>query len=200
MSIDTWSFPYLLFTYTCFNLKLLLRISSIKLLRLLDMLTRMLGGVSSGGGGGGGGGRFIMEFLFTSSWNYWCYCLISCWASWTFLWRSLLNYCSACLLAWLRIVYSTITPITSLLFRSSLLSCRAENTSCHSGGTFSVLKVPSAKLNEIEVFFLKDKTSDSCCCYGFSPPKKFFIRPKKLFSSSFLRAASRFFCFTASYY
>ena len=68
MSTLTDYLPAELFTSTCFSLKLLFLISSIKLLRAESMLTlALLGARRGGGGGGGGGGRFIIVFLVMSS-------------------------------------------------------------------------------------------------------------------------------------
>ena len=157
MSKLTSSFPWLLLTSTCFNFKLLLRISSIRLPLADTALTLALAGASrGGGGGGGGGGRFIIVFLEMSSWKSVSSLLIYFWAIWTFCWRSLLYSDSACLLACFKTVYSMIIPMTSLSARSSLVSLRESNIYCHSGGTFSLLKVPSLRLNEMEVFFLNE--------------------------------------------
>lgn len=124
-------------------------------------LTLGFNGTSRGGGGGGGGkGRFRIVFLLTSYLNSASSFLIYCWAIMIFFCRSLLDSCYACLLAWLSTVSSMMIPITSLLLRSSLVSLRPSNTSCHSGGTFSLLNDPSARLKEIDVFFLKEMTSD----------------------------------------
>ena len=153
----TYSFPASWFTSTCLSFMLLFRISSMRFPLAETALTLALAGARrGGGGGGGGGGRFIIVFLAMSSWKSFSSLLIYFWTCWTFCWRSLLYYDSACLSAWLSTVSSMIIPMTSLLPRSSLVSLRASNTSCHSGGTFSLLKVPSARLKEIDVFFLKE--------------------------------------------
>ena len=80
----------------------------------------------------------------------------------------------------------------SLLFRSSLVSFNASKTYCHSGGMFSLLKVPSLRLKAIDVFFLKEMTSDSCCSSSsFLSLKKFLNLPSRLFYCSFFLAAYR---------
>ena len=72
----TWE---VVFTYTCFNFRLLLLISSIRLPRADPMLTLADGGASSGGGGGGGGiGRLRWVFLLRSSLKSIYSCLIYC--------------------------------------------------------------------------------------------------------------------------
>lgn len=196
--LPSWVF----FTSTCLSLRLLLRISSIKLLLTESMLTLALGGARrGGGGGGGGGGRFIIVLRETSSSNSTSSFLIYLWAYWIFCWRSLLNSCSACLLAWFSTVSSMMMPMTSLLARSSFESLRESKTSCHSGGTFELLKVPSWRLNEIEVFFLNEIISDSCRNSSSSvfSPKKFLILPRKLFPSSFFLRVYSFFFLVSSY-
>ena len=54
---------------TCFNFRLLFRISSIKLALLAPVLTRLFPGLDNGGGGprrggGGGGGGKLLSALF----------------------------------------------------------------------------------------------------------------------------------------
>jgi hypothetical protein len=100
------------------------------------------------------------------------------------------------------IVYSTIIPITSLLFKSSFDSFRLSNISCHSGGIFCVSKVPSLRFIWIVCYFFHESTSDSCFfCYSSSlEPKKFLILPKNVFFSSFFLNSSNYFCLISSYY